>query len=199
MTSSKQNWSVSRRNFVKGLVAAGISSQLGFIQACTNKLEGSDELIHAFFDSKELNTLTAIAETLFPNTNDGPNIQTINVIGHILWTFKDELYGFNSYDLFKRSIGKANDYTQETYQSRFETLNEAEKIETIEKISKLGWGESFLGKTLNYIFEALVIDPVYNVNKESVGWNWLNHQPGYPRPTKDQVYPQFLSKFQDEI
>jgi gluconate 2-dehydrogenase gamma chain len=36
---------------------------------------------------------------------------------------------------------------------------------------------------LDYIMEALLTDPVYGGNPNSIGWQWLKHQPGFPRPT----------------
>jgi len=41
---------------------------------------------------------------------------------------------------------------------------------------------------LGYIFEALLVDPVYGGNPNGIGWKWLEHQPGLPRPTADKRY-----------
>jgi len=30
--------------------------------------------------------------------------------------------------------------------------------------------------------ESVLGDPVYNINKDGSGWNWLEHKPGLPRP-----------------
>jgi len=42
---------------------------------------------------------------------------------------------------------------------------------------------------LTLIFEALLLDPIYGVNTNNIGWNWLNHDPGVPRPNKENMYP----------
>ena len=39
-----------------------------------------------------------------------------------------------------------------------------------------------------YIFEALLSDPVYGGNPEGIGWRWLGHRPGFPRPNQRNRY-----------
>jgi len=41
---------------------------------------------------------------------------------------------------------------------------------------------------LTYLLEALLADPVYAGNPNGIGWKWLQHQPGFPRPTKNKKY-----------
>jgi gluconate 2-dehydrogenase gamma chain len=45
-----------------------------------------------------------------------------------------------------------------------------------------------LSLLLYYIFEALLSDPVYGGNPGGIGWQWLEHQPGFPRPPADKIY-----------
>ena len=49
-------------------------------------------------------------------------------------------------------------------------------------------GENWLSTLLLYIFEALLTDPVYGGNPNGIGWKWLGHNPGLPRPTADKRY-----------
>ncbi len=195
---TNRTWSSNRRSFIKGLLAAGITSQLGFFQACTENLEKLDQLDTFFFLEERL-TLTSIVDTLFPDNNNGPSVKDLNSMSHIIWSLKDQHYGFNNYEMFKNAIQKLNDLTIEEHKGRFEDLDVTHKNDILKKVAKLSWGEDFLGRTLNYIFESLSIDPIYNVNQNSVGWDWLNHQAGYPRPEESQKYPNFLNKFQDDI
>jgi gluconate 2-dehydrogenase gamma chain len=50
------------------------------------------------------------------------------------------------------------------------------------------WGRAWLSLLLYYIFEALLSDPVYGGNPGEIGWRWLEHQPGFPRPPADKIY-----------
>ena len=44
------------------------------------------------------------------------------------------------------------------------------------------------------LFEALLLDPLYGGNKEEKGWKWLNHTPGFPRPTEELRYEVLMKK-----
>jgi gluconate 2-dehydrogenase gamma chain len=45
-----------------------------------------------------------------------------------------------------------------------------------------------LSSLLKYIFEALLTDPIYGGNPNSMGWEWLDHTPGQPRPNPANRY-----------
>jgi gluconate 2-dehydrogenase gamma chain len=53
-------------------------------------------------------------------------------------------------------------------------------------------GENWLSLLLYYLFESLTLDPVYGGNPDGIGWHWLEHQPGFPRPTKETSYRHFV-------
>ena len=38
--------------------------------------------------------------------------------------------------------------------------------------------------------EALLTDPAYGGNPDGIGWRWLGHTPGYPRPSAATIYPR---------
>ena len=71
-------------------------------------------------------------------------------------------------------------------------MNYKEKENICKYISKNSDGEYFLSYILKYIFEALLSDPNYGGNPNGIGWNWLEHSPGYPRPSKETIYPELL-------
>ena len=62
-------------------------------------------------------------------------------------------------------------------------LSSKSRQEVLAFVAKTQWGESFIETILTYLFEALLGDPIYGINKDEVGWKWLHHTPGLPRPT----------------
>ena len=42
-----------------------------------------------------------------------------------------------------------------------------------------------------YLAEALMLDPVYGGNPDMIGWKWLEHQAGFPRPVAGKTYRDF--------
>jgi len=58
----------------------------------------------------------------------------------------------------------------------------------LHQITKSKAGRRWVSKLLSYICEALLGDPVYGGNPDGIGWKWLNHHPGFPRPPKHKRY-----------
>lgn len=189
--SLENKWSQDRRRFIKKMAVIGLASQIGFIQACTENSNLLNE-ISPFFDKKEVGILRALMEVLFPSDGNGPTINDISAYEHIVWSLKDELFGYNPYKILKQSLVKLNTYSESNHELPFVNLNEKEQHKVVTEIVKLDWGEKLASKILTYIFEALSIDPLYNVNTDKKGWAWLGHQPGFPRPEIEQLYPKFI-------
>ena len=198
IVDNKALWSSNRRKFLKGMIAAGILTKVGFLESCVNS-SNKNLLENSFFSVQEMQNLTAIVNRLFPDDGNGPNVDDINVIPHILWTLQDNKYGFDAFEMFQTSVKQLSDFTAEYFATSFSELPTLKQDETIVSISQLKWGDRFLSNTLNYIFEALAIDPAYNVNTNKVGWKWLQHQSGQPQPLKTQLYPEFLKRYNNEV
>jgi len=49
---------------------------------------------------------------------------------------------------------------------------------------------------LTFIFEALLSDPQYSGNADSIGWQWLDYKFGNPRPTAELLYPEIFKTTQ---
>ena len=77
---------------------------------------------------------------------------------------------------------------QTTYNRSFINLSSEEKDKIFRTIEKSNWGYRWLSLNLIYIFEALWSDPIYGGNTDEIGWKWLEHVPGLPRPTADNIY-----------
>ena len=46
----------------------------------------------------------------------------------------------------------------------------------------------WLSTLITYTLEALLSDPLYGGNTNGIGWKWLGHDPGNPRPSADKIY-----------
>jgi gluconate 2-dehydrogenase gamma chain len=47
---------------------------------------------------------------------------------------------------------------------------------------------------LTFIFEAMISDPIYGFNKDEIGQKWLQHNAGFPRPTKKTRYDEIFNR-----
>lgn len=61
----------------------------------------------------------------------------------------------------------------------------------LKKISQSRAGENWLSLLLYYLLESLTLDPIYGGNTDGMGWQWLGHQAGFPRPVQGKTYLDF--------
>lgn len=190
-----EQWQMSRKNFVKGLFFAGVLTQIPFISSClNNKLDAKSFENNANqFNEVQLLILKDIQEILFPNDGNGPSAKEINAHQYLQWIVLDSRMDPDEVNYIFNGIKWTNETANEKFNSDFLDLSNKEKNKLVEIISKTNWGENWLSVILTFIFEALLCDPQYGGNPDSVGWKWLNHYPGNPRPTEDLLYENILN------
>ena len=83
----------------------------------------------------------------------------------------------------------------ERFDLGFEALDFTRKEQLLRYLAdRTRWGKNWLSLLLYYLFEALLADPAYGCNPDGVGWQWLEHQPGFPRPPPDKIYTHITSR-----
>jgi len=115
-------------------------------------------------------TLASVQQHLFPADMDSPGASDINALGYL------------------RNMLDAPDMDKKERPSTFVALQEAEREQVLRTIEQSRAGERWLSLLLSYLLEALLSDPVYGGNPDGIGWQWLQYQPGFPRPPKDKMY-----------
>ena len=78
------------------------------------------------------------------------------------------------------------------YTGVFANCDPAEQQSLIAGIAKSQAGERWLAFLVTYLIEALLSDPVYGGNPNGIGWQWLQHTPGFPRPPANKRYVDLL-------
>lgn len=84
----------------------------------------------------------------------------------------------------KNGVKWLNEEAVSMYKKEYTKLSSAQREELLLHVSKTEWGESFVYEVMNYMFEAMLGDPVYGGNNKEAGWQWLNFKGGQPRPQK---------------
>lgn len=179
---------MNRKEFLKYLGILGVASQSGIWFACNDvkTIELPTEL--SPLNKKQATVLGYVLEILFPSESIGPSIQQLNSLAYIIWNLNDKNRDEDSNNYVIKGIKWVEETAEEEYQSSFLDLSDSKKEKLIDFIAKKNWGEDWLSAVLTLIFESMVYDPVYSVNNNQVAWKWLNHQPGYPRPTEQTKY-----------
>ena len=183
-----EKWQMSRRHFVKGLLIAGTITQIPFLSACLNKDKEEERLALGVLNNKQKDILKEIQAILFPNDGNGPSASDVRALDYLQWVISDSRMDPSEVEYLINGIAWVEESSKENLSQSFLKLSQSNKEKLVAKVSRESWGESWLSVVLTLIFEALLSDPQYGGNTDSIGWKWLNHYPGNPRPTKDLLY-----------
>lgn len=186
-----EQWEASRRTFLKGAILAGALSQLSWFTSCSEQLKSTNTILN----EEQSATLDKVLMIFFPNDGNGPSADDINTFGYIIWVLEDSLNRKTEDNSFIiEGIDRLNERSQELFKSYFSPLKEKQQNKVIEAHVEDDETRKWCSALITLIFEALLLDPIYGGNVEEQGWEWLNHTPGFPRPTQDNRYEVIMRK-----
>ncbi|MCW8911366.1 MAG: gluconate 2-dehydrogenase subunit 3 family protein [Gammaproteobacteria bacterium] len=133
-------------------------------------------------------TLAVVQEHLFPATEDSPGAADIQARIFLQNMLNAPDTDNDEKEFISNGVSWLNDISTKNYKKSFIELNESDKEKVLRQIEQSQAGERWLSLLLTYLIEALLSDPVYGGNPDGVGWKWLQHQPGFPRPSVDKMY-----------
>ena len=180
-----QSGRIDRRTFLTRLSAL---ASLTIISPVLLRCKSGDERNADIFSEKRWNILNLVQNHLFPSDKDSPGAKEINAGVYLQNVLLDPKIDPED----KKFILNGIDWTEETAAELLSqsilTMNK-EKIEKVlRNMAEYQWGENWLSQILIYIFEALLTDPIYGGNPDGIGWKWLGHDPGLPRPNEQNRY-----------
>jgi len=145
-----------------------------------------------YFTQEQHKVLDSVQMQLFPDDGNGPSARDLNAIAYLEWAMSDS-QNINDGDaeFIAKGIGWINDLSEQTRGDTFIKLNYDQQHIVLEQIAKSQAGENWLAILMYYLTEALLLDPVYGGNPNMIGWKWLEHQPGFPRPVAGKTYRDF--------
>ena len=185
---SFQSWQLSRKKFIIGSFMGGMFTSLPSISIIGQGINSIDIL-----SQKQISLITSVQNILFPSDNNGPGAYDIMADKYLLWVLTDKHMDPEEKDYIINGISWVEETADENYSLTYNELSQSQKEKLVTDIAKENWGKSWLGVILNFIFEALLSDPQYGGNTENIGWDWLHHNPGFPRPIETTLYPEILT------
>jgi gluconate 2-dehydrogenase gamma chain len=184
VTNKYINKKINRRSF---LLATGVfagSVTLGSLLSYYYKISRKSP---PFNKSQDI-ILQALQEHLFPKSYDSPGANDINALHYLHFVLTDPDIDEDNKNLLISGIDWLEEECHTTYNKSFINLSSQERDQIFRIIEDSNWGYRWLSLNLIYIFEALLSDPIYGGNPNEIGWRWLDHAPGFPRPTSDNMY-----------
>ncbi len=186
---NKPKWlakKLSRRQLLKSAAgASAIASLSPFSFAITNQTQ------HAFqqaLTELKWQTLDAVLMHLLPESDSGPGAKSINATFYLYQLVHQQPTEQEEIDFVYQGVGWLNGYTNSKLQKNFIELEDEAKEEMLREISTSSAGKSWLNMLIIDIYEAMLSPPAYGGNPNGIGWQWLDHQAGFPLPNAGQRY-----------
>lgn len=146
------------------------------------------------FSLEQKKVVEAVQMQLFPADGDGPSAAEINAYSYLDWALDDPgNVEDGDRDFIITGVGWLQDFSRKALDQSFIQLSSKQQHKLLEQFSKTGKHENWMSLLVYYLLEALLLDPVYGGNPDGIGWKWLEHQPGFPRPGKGQTYHRYLT------
>jgi len=180
-------WRLSRKKFIGGIAMAGFMTNIPIAKAIGSSLVDENTL-----SQNQFSIIESVQKILYPSDGNGPGAYDVLADKYMLWVLSDVRMDPEEKEYIINGIGWVDETADENFSKGYLQLTQNEKETLIADISKETWGSSWLGVILNFIFEALLSDPQYGGNPDKIGWDWLIHNPGYPRPTEPLLYPEIF-------
>lgn len=147
------------------------------------------ETSFVLFSKQQRHALRAVQEHLFPSEADSPGAADINATAYLETAITAPGIDPDTRNTIVNGIGRLQDASRERFDVLFNSLDYEQREQLLRYLAdETRWGRAWLSLLLYYVFEALLSDPVYGGNPGEIGWRWLQHQPGFPRPPPDKIY-----------
>ena len=179
---------LNRRDFIRVLAMAAASyplSSLAINRKNNNTLPSKQEPWVTLFE---------VQEHLFPTEENSPSAQDIKALEYLQNMMNIPSFDLEEKTLINNGVGWLNDLAKQQYSKVFIKLSFEEKEKILRRIESSNAGARWLSLILTYLIQALLTDPIYGGNPKDIGWKWLNHQPGFPRPPENKKYFKLKQK-----
>ena len=180
---------LDRRTFLlrSGAALATATALAGLPYALRKEL--TQETSFVLFSFEQRQAVRAVQEHFFPNEADSPGATDINATAYLETAITAPGIDPHTRNTIVNGVGRLQDASRERFDVLFNRLNFGQREQLLRYLAdKTRWGRAWLSLLMYYIFEALLSDPIYGGNPDAVGWQWLEHQPGFPRPPADKIF-----------
>lgn len=137
-------------------------------------------------------TFAATQQQLFPDDGNGPDAKAINATVYLKFVLEASDTDPEDRQFMLNGVDWVNRFAIDRYKAVFANCDPSEQNTLLREIATSQAGDRWLAFLISYLMEALLSDPVYGGNPNGIGWKWLQHIPGFPRPPANKRYFDLL-------
>ncbi len=187
---------MNRRLFLTSTAASMlvITSPLTFASSASIRPNDKSPFLHSVktvssgLTRKQWKLVVTAQNHLFPTSNNAPGAKDVSAKAFLYAVLSDAKRDNKERILIKNGAVILQRLCINHFEATFDQISTEQKEVALRTFESMPDGTSWIMTILGYIFEALLTDPVYGGNPNSIGWKWLEHQPGFPRPGPNNRY-----------
>lgn len=177
---------MKRRDFLKGASLAALSLNTPGVRAMDSGVEqGASGKV---LNQAQWATIEAVQDHLLPSEPEAPGSRDLNATAYLDSALADPGFDPEVKGFLLKGIGWLEEIAHAQEALPFHQLDLGKREDLLRQIAGSGAGERWLSNLITYCMEAMLADPLYGGNPNGIGWKWLSHDPGRPRPTPDKIY-----------
>jgi len=173
---------LSRRAFLARLAGGSLAA----LMPVTSLAAGSNP--EELTEHERWVLLDTVQNHLFPGEPGVPGAREIKALVYLRFVVNDKQLDTEEREFILHGVSWLEDLTRKDLDESFLKLDAAKREQMLRKVASSSAGENWLSTIQLYICEALLTDPVYGGNPGGIGWKWLGHNPGFPRPKPGKRY-----------
>jgi hypothetical protein len=135
-------------------------------------------------DAAAWKAVSALTDTLFPTTPDGPGATEVNAVGYVDALLADRDVAPAEVAHVRTALARADALARERGATGFGDAPPADRQAVVRALFSDDSAMRGTRLLLSYTLEAAFGDPVYGGNPGRVGWKWIGYRAPDPRPTK---------------
>jgi len=182
----------ARRHFLQQLAVAGTGLVFPFT-ALRAANKGNDKT-PATSANDPWATIAAVQNHLFPAADDTPGADAIQATAYLQRVVNAPRFTREEKNFILNGPDWLNQLAVKKYRVTFVSLKAPQREQLLRQVSQSSAGENWLSTLLLYIFEAMLSASVYGGNPRGIGWQWLQHDPGFPQPDPSQHWMELIKK-----
>ena len=175
---------MDRRHFIINITGIIAAAPLALRQAQAATLPAAT--IISGLSIAQWQTIAIVQEHLFPAEKNShintPGANDINAATYLQSVLNEPRHDPADQYFLLQGLKQLNSITLNNFGKSFEQLSHMQRDTALRTLEQAADGRNWISMLLEYIIEALLTDPIYGGNPNGIGWKWLQHQPGFPRP-----------------
>ncbi len=181
---------MNRRKFLQGTGRSLLAASIPVLPGAKAWAELLPKLPDnaAGLSRKQWQTLAVLQDHLLPSESQAPGAREVNASAYLYYSLTAPGTKQTDRDFIREGLERLDKVLQGMGLGAFPSLDEASREAALRRLEQDKDGQHWIAEVLNFLLESLLVDPLYGGNPGSIGWRWLAHTPGFPRPPKGKEW-----------